>query len=119
MKLTAVFFATAGSLAAVLAQQYVVWSVYPRRCDLLKFCAASGYTVSGGLPAFPCISGAFAITEYDSPACGTCWELTYNNTSINLLAIDTVNALMQGEDEKVGFIYATATQVDASACGGY
>ena len=43
----------------------------------------------GVLPGFPNIGGAPNITGFDDPLCGSCWELTFNNTAIRVLAIDT------------------------------
>ncbi|KAI0926002.1 hypothetical protein AcW1_008290 [Taiwanofungus camphoratus] len=86
-----------------------------------------GYTTLDSLPDFPYIGGAFAVTGWNSTGCGTCWELSYNGTSINILAIDTsytfdisleaLQKLSDGQGEAAGFVYATATQVDASVCG--
>jgi hypothetical protein len=47
-----------------------------------------GYSTFGSLPNYPYIGGAQAIAGYDSASCGTCWKLTYDGTSINVLAID-------------------------------
>lgn len=60
--------------------------------------------------------------------CGSCWTLTYNGNSINVLAIDhtdtgfnlaleAMNGLTNNQAEALGRIDATATQVDASVCG--
>ena|SRR6266550_5656796 len=38
-----------------------------------------GYTTLGSLPSFPNIGAAYAVAGWDSPACGTCWQLTYTN----------------------------------------
>ena len=81
----------------------------------------------GSLPNFPDIGGAAAI-GFNSPECGSCWELTYNGTSINILAIDhadsgfnialgAFNMLTDGNGVSVGRINAQAQQVDASQCG--
>ncbi|KAI0668371.1 Cerato-platanin [Trametes maxima] len=87
-----------------------------------------GFTTFGSLPAFPNIGGAPAVTGFNSPACGSCWQLTHNGTSINVLAIDTgakgfnialaaLNKLTNNTAVQVGRINATATQVNASVCG--
>ncbi|KAH9857493.1 Cerato-platanin [Lenzites betulinus] len=87
-----------------------------------------GFTTFGSLPNFPFIGGAPAVTGFNSPACGTCWELTANGTSINVLAIDVgskgfnialeaFNILTDGNGAFIGRINADATQVSASACG--
>ena len=41
-----------------------------------------GYTTFGSLPHFPNIGGAAAVAGWNSPQCGTCWQLTYNGKSI-------------------------------------
>lgn len=63
-----------------------------------------------------------------SSQCGTCWQLTYQGRSINVLAIDlstngfnialdAMNALTNGQAAQLGRIDATSTQVDVSNCG--
>ncbi len=60
--------------------------------------------------------------------CGSCWQLTYQGTSINVLAIDhtdvgfniaqtAMNTLTNGQAQFLGRIDATAVQVDRSNCG--
>ena len=108
------------------------------------------YHTFGGLPDFPFIGGAQAIegttvtparvqwalthkplssqTGWDSTNCGTCWELAYNGTKINVLAIDhagsgfniaktAMDALTHGQAGQLGVVQATSTQVDKSVCG--
>ena len=86
-----------------------------------------GFTTFGSLPTFPNIGGSFAVAGFNSPNCGTCWNLSFNGTSINVLAIDhsvgfnialeALNTLTNGNAVQLGRITATATQVAASACG--
>ncbi|KAI0956057.1 hypothetical protein AcV7_006565 [Taiwanofungus camphoratus] len=86
-----------------------------------------GYTTLGSLPDFPYIGGAYAIAGWNSPSCGTCWELTYNNVSINILGIDTaagfnialtaMNVLTNNAAVDLGEVDAAAIQVDSSVCG--
>ena len=92
-----------------------------------------GYTTFGSLPKFPYIGGSIAIAGYNSPACGTCWQITYDNgaeevKSINVLAIDVakpgfniglvaMNALTGGQAVHLGKVQATVRQVSASICG--
>ncbi|EKM58223.1 uncharacterized protein PHACADRAFT_252387 [Phanerochaete carnosa HHB-10118-sp] len=82
----------------------------------------------GNLTNFPNIGGAAAVAGFNDPNCGTCWQLTYNNTSINVLAIDhaaagfnialaALNTLTNGNGVFLGRINAQAQQLDASACG--
>lgn len=67
-------------------------------------------------------------TDWNSTGCGTCWELSYNGTSINVAAVDTAgvgfdlsldayNVLTDGQGVAAGFVFATVAQVDASVCG--
>lgn len=45
------------------------------------------FTTFGSLPNFPNIGGAEAVKGFNSPACGTCWALTYKNLTINVCVI--------------------------------
>ena len=87
-----------------------------------------GYTTFGSLPDFPYIGGASVVAGWNSPDCGTCWSLAYNDQTITVLAIDTapdgfnialdaMNVLTDGQAQFLGRVTATATQVDASQCG--
>ncbi|KZT01890.1 Cerato-platanin [Laetiporus sulphureus 93-53] len=87
-----------------------------------------GYTTFGSLPDFPYIGAAAAVTGWNSAECGTCWQLSYDGNTINVLAIDhagsgfnialeAMNALTDNEAVALGRVTATATQVDASVCG--
>lgn len=92
-----------------------------------------GFTTFGSLPKFPNIGGSFAIAGYNSPACGTCWQITYSNgagvvKSIDVLAIDVakpgfniglvaMNDLTGGQAVHLGKVQATVKQVNASFCG--
>jgi len=87
-----------------------------------------GYTTFGSLPTYPYIGGASAIAGWNSPNCGTCWKITYQNTSITMLAIDytldgfnlsqfAMNNLTNNNAQQLGAVQATTVQVAASACG--
>ncbi|TFK31991.1 Cerato-platanin [Crucibulum laeve] len=92
-----------------------------------------GYTTYGSLPKFPFIGAAVAITGYDSTNCGTCWQLTYTNStgikkSINVLAIDStkpgynigfkaMDELTGGRAHHLGKVDVTAKKVSSSICG--
>lgn len=89
---------------------------------------STGFTTFGSLPSFPNIGGAPAVGGFNSAACGTCWQLTFNGTSINVLAIDVgpkgfniaqeaLDTLTHGNAVQLGRINATTKQVAASACG--
>nr|AFZ62768.1 cerato-platanin 6 [Moniliophthora perniciosa] len=91
------------------------------------------FTTFGSLPSFPRIGGAQAITGWNSSACGTCWEVTYTNSSgiaksLNITAIDVAGAgfnlaqvamdeLTNGHAVEFGRVEVTSRQVNASACG--
>lgn len=91
-----------------------------------------GYTTFGSIPNFPYIGGASAIAGYDSPNCGTCYQLTYKNaagnkTSIFIIAIDAspqfniakgaLDTLTHGQAAHLGKVNVTAVQVSANSCG--
>ncbi|KAI0373180.1 Cerato-platanin-domain-containing protein [Pilatotrama ljubarskyi] len=87
-----------------------------------------GYKTFGALPHFPNIGGAAVVGGWNSAECGTCWQLTYKNKSVNVLAVDhaqkgwnvalgAMNALTGGKARQLGRIEATAKQVDKSKCG--
>jgi len=91
-----------------------------------------GYTTFGSLKNFPNIGGAPEVTGFNSPACGSCWRLSYTNpsrveNSINILAIDVsrpdfnigvqaLNALTGGQAIQLGRVPITAARVNASEC---
>ncbi|TFY72516.1 hypothetical protein EVG20_g478 [Dentipellis fragilis] len=87
-----------------------------------------GFTTFGSLPTFPNIGAAQAVAGWNSPSCGTCWRLTYNGTSINVIAIDhagdgfnlsleAMNTLTKGQAVFDGIVQATATQLTSTQCG--
>ena len=92
-----------------------------------------GFTTFGSLPNFPLIGGGPAVTGFNSPGCGTCWELTYVNgqgvsTSVNILVIDVatpnynialeaMNELTDNQATFLGRVPVTAVQVDSLVCG--
>nr|VWO95368.1 Polyadenylation factor subunit 2 [Ganoderma boninense] len=88
-----------------------------------------GFSTFDSLPSFPYIGGAGVIPGWDSDQCGTCWQLSYNGKSINVLAIDHAEAgtwnialeamddLTNGQAVDIGRVDAIATMVDSSLCG--
>ena len=87
-----------------------------------------GFSTFNSLPHFPNIGGAAAVGGWNSAQCGSCWQLTFNGRSINVLAVDhaasgfniakaAMNSLTNGQAEKLGRIDVTAKQVAASKCG--
>ncbi|KAH8166080.1 cerato-platanin [Xylaria polymorpha] len=87
-----------------------------------------GWQTQGQIPRFPNIGAAVAVAGWNSAACGTCWKLTYNGRSVNVLAVDhagagfnialaAMNTLTNGQAVALGRVEATAVQVATSACG--
>ncbi|KAI0850727.1 Cerato-platanin [Daldinia vernicosa] len=86
-----------------------------------------GWQTQGNIPS-TYIGAAEAIAGWNSPSCGTCWELSYNGKTINVyaidhaaagfnIALDAMNALTNGQAVALGRVEATSRQVDVSACG--
>lgn len=87
-----------------------------------------GFSTQGSLPTFPRIAGASTIAGWNSASCGTCYSLSYNGRSINVLAVDhaaegfnialaAMNELTGGQAEQLGRIDAQWAQVVAGDCG--
>jgi len=89
-----------------------------------------GFTTFDSLPSFPYIGAGFAVHNWNSPECGSCWQLTYEGTgnTIYATAIDTVfsgfdlseeavNALTNGNAEQFSYINVDSAQVDPIYCG--
>lgn len=86
------------------------------------------FTSSGQLPTFPAIGASYKISGWNSTSCGSCWTLTYEEKSVNFLAIDhattgfiTSKSLMDrltgNRAEKLGRIDVGYTNANSSACG--
>ncbi|EPT06190.1 hypothetical protein FOMPIDRAFT_1027033 [Fomitopsis schrenkii] len=89
---------------------------------------ALGFTDLGSLPGFPYIGGSFAVSANGSTGCATCWELSFNGSSVNVLAVDyaddgfnvakaAMNGLTGGEAKELGVLMAKAVEIDVSECG--
>jgi len=91
-----------------------------------------GFPTFGSLPDFPNIGGVYAVGAWNSPECGSCWELTYAGTGnvIYVTAVDTVfsgfdlsktavNSLTNGlaNSPQFSFVDVQSTQVDPAFCG--
>jgi hypothetical protein len=135
-------FATIALLPAVAFAQRATWdSFFDNSSNTLNNVACSdganglltkGYTTFGSLPSFPYIGGASAV-EWNSPNCGTCWEITYTNPkgvpkTIHILAIDTagqgynlskeaMDELTGGQADELGSVAVTSKKVASSVCG--
>ncbi|KZP05260.1 Cerato-platanin [Athelia psychrophila] len=130
----------AGAFAATSTLSYD--QTYDKKSTSLSTVACSdgsnglltaGYTTFGSLPKFPYIGGAQAVAGWNSPSCGSCWNLTYTNTkkvskSISVLAIDhtdkgfnialaAMDALTGGTAKQLGRVSVTSKEIDASYCG--
>ncbi|KLO15152.1 hypothetical protein SCHPADRAFT_282367 [Schizopora paradoxa] len=92
-------------------------------CTILE---SDGFITLGGAPAFPFIGGVPAITLGDDPLCGTCWELNFEGTVVNIFAVDagighvfhiTTEAMtaLTG-NSTVQSVTATFRQVSSSVC---
>ncbi|KAM5537587.1 hypothetical protein V8D89_008665 [Ganoderma adspersum] len=134
---SAVVAVPAGLAARGASTVQVTWdSVYDNPSNSLDIVSCSNgnhglepkFKTFGGLPDFPYIGGAQAIAGWNSPNCGSCWQLTYNKTTINVLAIDhagsgfniakgAMNKLTNGQADALGVVQVTSSQVDASVCG--
>ncbi|TDL22976.1 Cerato-platanin [Rickenella mellea] len=86
-----------------------------------------GFTTFGSLPSFPNIGGGFPVTGWNSTACGGCWNIAFNESSINVILVDTANpgfnlalgAMMKLTKQAVqlGRINGIATPIDGPHCG--
>ncbi|KAF4604262.1 hypothetical protein EYR40_001443 [Pleurotus pulmonarius] len=87
----------------------------------------TGAQTFGALPKFPFIGGAAAVAGWNSAQCGTCWELSFNGKTINVLAVDhtdngfnialsAMNALTNNQAVQLGRIDAGVRQVASSVC---
>ncbi|KAI0329937.1 Cerato-platanin [Cubamyces sp. BRFM 1775] len=87
-----------------------------------------GFTTFGSLPNWPFIGATDAIAGYDSPNCGTCWELTYKGKGFTILAIDhaaegfniskvALEQLTDGAGIPLGHVEVDAAQIPIERCG--
>ncbi|KAI6039311.1 Cerato-platanin [Pisolithus marmoratus] len=90
-----------------------------------------GYDTLGQLPKFPFVGGIPGLA-WNSPDCGSCWQLSYKEANGNTrtilitavdgaglfnLSLEAMNALTGGIAEAKGTVTATATKVAPSLCG--
>ncbi|KAA1469391.1 Cerato-platanin [Dentipellis sp. KUC8613] len=82
----------------------------------------------GSLPDFPNLGAAAAIAGWGSDACGTCWAISYNGVTVNIVAVDhaddgfnlsleAMNTLTDGQAQFLGSVEASVQQVAPSQCG--
>ena len=88
-----------------------------------------GFPTFGSLPSFPFMGGVSAVKGWNSPECGSCWELTYSGTgnTIYVTAVDTIsdgfdisltamNVLTNGQAQQLDSINVQAQEVATSNC---
>ncbi|KAH7115101.1 heat-stable 19 kDa antigen precursor [Dendryphion nanum] len=86
-----------------------------------------GWQTQGQIPSYPYIGGYQGVAGWNSPQCGTCYGVTYNQKTIYVLAIDhTANGfnigkqalddLTNGNAEQFGRVEAQYVQVENSNC---
>ncbi|KAF8437590.1 Cerato-platanin [Boletus edulis BED1] len=93
-----------------------------------------GYNIFGDLPSYPFIGGAPLVEGWNSPYCGTCWNITYTNpqgstffvifTAINTgnqggftISFAGMDTLTNGNALRLdGMISASATQISERTC---
>jgi len=87
-----------------------------------------GYDVFGDLSTFPNIGGSSVVPGWNSPNCGTCWNITYQGRTITVTVVDhadegynlskeAMDALTNVQADSFGVIDATSVQVPNSLCG--
>ena len=97
-------------------------------CSNGDFGLETQFPTFGDVPSFPFIGGAFDIV-WDSPNCGSCWNVTNPSTGVSILmtAIDTSGVgfnlaeeaftnLTNG-DTSAGVIDVVATKLSTTPCG--
>ncbi|KAF9009503.1 immunomodulatory protein [Cyathus striatus] len=126
---------------AALAVQVTFDPVYDNPDGLLASVSCSdgshglltrGYKTFTEIPTFPSIGGSQAVAGWNSPSCGTCWELTYTNSvgktaTIIVTAVDHAARgfnigrqaydVLTGNKSISGVIDATYTQLENWYCG--
>jgi hypothetical protein len=137
LSVTATVISLMASFSIVLAVRVGYDTVYDNPNTSLSTVACSdgsngmltkGYTTFGSLPSFPNIGSAQAVAGWNSPACGSCWQISYGGKLIYFTAIDhadngfvtsskAMNTLTKQQAQNLGVIDANATQVSGSSCG--
>ena len=86
-----------------------------------------GYSSFVSLPSYPFVGGVFAVENWNSPECGSCWELTYEGSTIYVTAIDTnsdgfdislaaMTVLTKGQAQQLDSISVQANEVASTYC---
>lgn len=135
-KLTSALFALCAFLPLALAQtnaSVFYNATYDNPSVRLSTLACSsnsyGPATLGALPDFPFLGGASSVRGWDSDSCGTCWNVTYQGTTVTILVVDTAKDTFDiseeafntlTNDEAILFtspLMAEAVQVDLALCG--
>ncbi|KAK7038777.1 hypothetical protein VNI00_010663 [Paramarasmius palmivorus] len=83
-----------------------------------------GYNTVGDVPTYV---GAAQGVSWDSPNCGTCWQISYGDKSINMVAVDyaasgfrvspaAMDYLTNNQAFNLGVVDVQVKQVDKSVC---
>lgn len=86
------------------------------------------YTTLGSLPIYPDVGGAYTVSGWDSTECGTCYAVTFENVTINILALDVsktgftvsqaaMNTLTGNQAAALGRVNVSFVSVPSSTCG--
>lgn len=93
---------------------------------------SQGYSTFDSLPGFPLIGGAPTVEAWNSPNCGKCYQIHFQDgridQTVNVTAVDVakegfvlgrkaMNQLTNGLAEQLGRVQATYVEVDRNACG--
>ncbi|PGH11141.1 hypothetical protein AJ80_07243 [Polytolypa hystricis UAMH7299] len=89
-----------------------------------------GYDTAGSLPPFPNIGAFYTVENWNSPNCGKCYQITFNENGnqIYALAVDkagagsvnlsktAMNTLTDGLAEQIGRVDMEAEEVGLDKC---
>lgn len=87
-----------------------------------------GYNTLGALPKFPNVGGAPTIAEWNSPNCGACYGITYNEKTVYVIGVDVavdrfvlsqgaLDTLTDGNAVGLGHVTATYAPAPLQSCG--
>ncbi|TFK97406.1 Cerato-platanin [Pterulicium gracile] len=126
------------ALVTTRAPNTVAWdAVYDKGSTNLDAVACSdganglktkGFSTFSSLPRFPLVGAVYAVEGWNSALCGTCWQVTYKNKSIYVLAIDhadegfvlskaAMNTLTNNQATQLGRVDANTVRVSKTNCG--
>ncbi|PGH34215.1 hypothetical protein GX50_02989 [[Emmonsia] crescens] len=89
-----------------------------------------GFSVAGNLPIFPRVGAAFSVEKWNSPNCGKCYKLKFEETGVEIpvIAIDhagngfnlakaAMDELTGGRAAELGRVDMTVTEAAPGDCG--